>query len=88
MMMGVDRSVMGGLYGPRDSSLRSEMFGSSKIKSSPLEDGLRTVSCNPVVSKTLAGLIFSLAVVRGVQGQPVAGPKSFTTGRTPDPPLC
>jgi hypothetical protein len=51
MMMGVDRSVMGGLYGPRASTLRLEMIGSSRIESSPLEDGLGTISYNPSVSK-------------------------------------
>jgi hypothetical protein len=42
--------------------------------------------------KTLAGLVFALAVAGGwggeLRGQMAAGPKAFMTDRTLDPPLC
>jgi hypothetical protein len=37
--------------------------------------------------KTLAGLVFSFAMVGVAQDQSAAGPKSFVTDGAPDPPL-
>jgi hypothetical protein len=37
--------------------------------------------------KTLAGLVFTLAVAGVARDQPAVGPKAFTTDGAPDPPL-
>jgi hypothetical protein len=61
-MMGVDRSVFGGSYGPRASAPRSEMVGSSGIKCSSLEMGRAQFPVTRSPQKTLVGLVFALAV--------------------------
>jgi hypothetical protein len=88
MMMGVKISVVGVLDGTRASTLRSEMVGSSGIEISSLGGWSGTVSYDPVASKYPCWSSFHLSGGRRVRGQPVAGPKSFTTGGTLDPSLC
>jgi hypothetical protein len=49
--MGVDRLVFRGSCGPRDSSPRYEMVGSSRIKCSSLKDESGIGSYDPITSK-------------------------------------
>jgi hypothetical protein len=62
MMMGVDRSVIGGLYGPRASAPRSEMVGSSESNVLFSEMGRAQFPVAQSPQKTLVGLVFALAV--------------------------
>jgi hypothetical protein len=49
--MGTDRSIIGGLYGPRSYALRLEIIGSFGIECSPLRDESGMVSYNLVALK-------------------------------------
>jgi hypothetical protein len=65
MTMGIDRSVIGGLYRTRACALRLEMIGSYGIKCYPLEYESSTVSYNLVTSKDPCWSSFLFSSGRG-----------------------
>jgi hypothetical protein len=61
-MMGIDRSVIEGLYGPRASTPRSKMVGSFESNVLFSEMGRAQFPMARSPQKTLVGLVFALAM--------------------------